>query len=193
MLQHAINRIYRVWISVFFDDSISWGWGLSSASLREGECYTEFLLFCSKVKSEKRILLSHLCWASSARGEAGLISTPQDPFEKVIAPGLFDFLSEAIAVFLTVTLLLRKTEDINEYYCDGKSRWKSIDDTLKCHPRLRWISYFEILKITFLCKGCFNGYVCLKERTLWFYIQLELINTQIFTLYPIFWVMCIFL
>lgn len=58
---------------------------------------------------------------SSARGETGLISTPQDAFEKIIAQGLFDFLSEAIAVFLTVTLLLRKMEDINDYYCDGKS------------------------------------------------------------------------
>lgn len=56
----------------------------------------------------------------SARGETGLISTPQDPFEKIIARGLFDFLSEAIAVFLTATLLLCKMEDINDYYCDGK-------------------------------------------------------------------------
>lgn len=56
-LHHAINRIYRGRIRVFFDYSISWGFGLSSASLCEGECYTEFLLFCSKVKSEKRILL----------------------------------------------------------------------------------------------------------------------------------------
>lgn len=99
---------------------------------------------------------------SSARGETGLISTPQDAFEKIIAQGLFDFLSEAIAVFLTVTLLLRKMEDINDYYCDGKSMWKFIDDTLKCHLCLYRISCFEILKITFLFKVVLMATICLK-------------------------------
>lgn len=56
-----------------------------------------------------------------SHGEAGLTLTSQDPFEKIIAPGLFDSLSEAIAVILTVTLQLCEIEDINEYYCDGKS------------------------------------------------------------------------
>lgn len=56
-----------------------------------------------------------------SHGEAGLTSIPQDPFEKIIAPGLFDFLSEAIAVVLTVTLRQCEIEDINEYYCVGKS------------------------------------------------------------------------
>lgn len=44
-------------MGVYFDYSISWGLGLSSASLCEGEYYTEFLLFSSKVKSERRMLL----------------------------------------------------------------------------------------------------------------------------------------
>lgn len=54
-------------------------------------------------------------------GEASLIPSPQGPFERRIAPGLFGFLSEAVTVVLTVTLLLCKIEDISEYYCDGKS------------------------------------------------------------------------
>lgn len=77
----------------------------------------------------------------SAHGEAGLISTHQDPFEKIIALGFFDFLSEGIAVFLTVTLLQCKIEDINEYYCDGKSVWKFIDDSLKCHLCFSYLNF----------------------------------------------------
>lgn len=56
-----------------------------------------------------------------SHGGASLISAPREPFDRIIALGLFGFLSEAITVGLTVTLLLWKMEDINEHYCDGKS------------------------------------------------------------------------
>lgn len=79
------------------------GVSLNFAFLCKGECYTEFLSFSSKVKAEAPFSAPR-CWPQRNR----LISTPQDPFRKIIALGLFDILSEAIAVFLTVPLLLGK-------------------------------------------------------------------------------------
>lgn len=78
-----------------------------------------FILFKSNVRGKNAAVPITVKVVS--RGEAGLMSTPQDPFEKVIALGLFDFLSEAISVILTVTWLLCKIEDINDCYCHGKS------------------------------------------------------------------------
>lgn len=94
---------------------------LEVRSVCERERYAELLLFGSKAKSEKRMLLFPSQLTAVSHGEASLISAPQEPFERIIALGLFGFLSEAITVALPVTLLLCETEDINEYYCDGKS------------------------------------------------------------------------
>lgn len=77
------------------------------------------ILFKSKVREKDLLFPSQLNVVSPE--SPGLISTLQDLFEKIIALGLFDFLSGTTAVILTLTLLLCKTEDVNEYYCDGKS------------------------------------------------------------------------
>lgn len=105
-----MNCICRSGLSVYFDRAFL-GVSLNFASLCEGESYTELLSFSSKVKSEERMLCSPHNYTSSAHGDPGLISSPQDPLGKIIALGLFDFLSTAVAVFLTMPLLLPKIED----------------------------------------------------------------------------------